>query len=151
MRVCLGEKVVLALLRPWLCLMMKQITKGKLWSALIPLAKQISSPTLHFSARWASVSSVASTGDTSPALLMMGFVLLSSTLAEARAALTASLLCAERSDIPRNASGMPEEHRIIASANIPPREAEGMASARSSVTLPGAALEHHGVLAASEQ
>lgn len=61
----------------------EQITKGKLWSLLLPKAKQISRPTPRSLARHVSGSSMASTGEESPALLPAG---LSSSLGLCREA-----------------------------------------------------------------
>lgn len=61
----------------------EQITKGKLWSLLLPKAKQISRPTPRSFARHVSGSSMASTGEESPSLLPAG---LSSSLGLCREA-----------------------------------------------------------------
>lgn len=82
------QEVFLALLKHQLCRMTwarlaEQITKVKLWSLLLPKAKQISRPTPRSLARHVSGSSMASAGEESPALLPAG---LSSSLGLCREA-----------------------------------------------------------------
>lgn len=82
------QEVFLALVKHQLCRMtwarlVEQITKGKLWSLLLPKAKQISRPTPRPLARHISGSSMASIGEESPALLPAG---LSSSLGLCREA-----------------------------------------------------------------
>lgn len=119
-----AKKVFSVLLKHWLCRMREawlaeQITKGKLWSALLSPAKQIIRPILHSWARQVSVSSMAPIGDASPALLVTGFVLVSLTSAEGRAcaASPASLLHSEGGITQGTPPECLKSTEIIASAN----------------------------------